>query len=67
MKTCNMEEPCKETGIACVWICDEFFDENGEIISWDMYCGDCFCYRDWDLDEYSASSLENGVMETSDQ
>lgn len=46
------ERPCEQTGKGCAWVWEEWEDANGELCS-DLYCFDCFRYRDWDLDEWN--------------
>lgn len=39
--------PCEVTGRPCWWVCDETYDEGGELYSWDDFCVDCGQWRDW--------------------
>lgn len=50
----NQEFPCKVgfPNKACVWEDREIYDENGELESWDLYCQNCFRWRDWTLEEF---------------
>jgi len=47
-----MEAPCEETKGPCEWSSEEEYDENGDMVSWDSYCGNCYRNRDWSKDEY---------------
>lgn len=47
-----MEKPCEDTKGPCEWSSDEEYDENGDMVSWDSYCGNCYRNRDWSKDEY---------------
>jgi hypothetical protein len=49
----KFEEPCANDGKPCCWVSEEFFDANGEVECWDLYCDKCFRYRDWSKDELS--------------
>ena len=42
-----MEEPCDKTGRGCQWVCEDQADG-----AWDLYCADCFRWRDWSKDDY---------------
>ena len=44
--------PCEKTGKACRWICEEEYDEAGEMKAWDNYCIDCYQWRDWTKEEF---------------
>jgi hypothetical protein len=41
------EPPCEVTGKPCAWQSEEWFDDNGEMTSWDDFCTDCGRWRDW--------------------
>lgn len=49
--TDQFEEPCDD-GKPCTWMSDEFFNENGELESWDLFCTKCGRYRDWSKEEF---------------
>jgi hypothetical protein len=42
-----MEDPCAETGGPCDWVTKE--EPNG---TWDLYCGNCYRWRNWSKDEF---------------
>ena len=44
--------PCEVTGKACEWLSEEWYDENGDMVSWDNYCVNCYTWRDWHKDTY---------------
>ena len=46
------EKPCEATGLGCVWVSREEFDDFGQMISWDSECAHCFRNRDWNKSEY---------------
>lgn len=47
-----IEEPCDDE-LPCTWMSDEFFDENGDLESWDLFCTKCGRYRDWSKEEFN--------------
>jgi len=50
IKPRKTEAPCEVTGVGCNWLIDDGYEEEG--IGWDMYCVDCYRFRDWGLDEW---------------
>lgn len=46
-----VEEPCEVTGRPCEWACEDEYDADGELINFDLYCVNCFRWRDWEKDE----------------
>jgi len=47
------EEPCEyEPGKGCKWIDDDGEDDEGNYITWDTYCVNCFRSKDWKLENY---------------
>ena len=44
-------DPCHMTGQPCRWLSEEWYGDDGEMTAWDNYCGDCFEWRDWSMDE----------------
>jgi hypothetical protein len=51
MSEIKYEEPCQYDGQACLWVGEEFYDANGEVECFDLYCDKCFRYRDWSKEE----------------
>lgn len=49
-----VETPCAETGRACEWVSEEWYDDAGEMTSWDLYCAACCRWRDWTREEMPA-------------
>ena len=49
-----VEEPCSVTGKPCNWLSEEWYDDAGGIESWDLFCQDCYRWRDWSKDEAPA-------------
>mgnify|MGYP003419921935 FL=1 len=45
------EAPCEVTGEPCVWLSDDEYDAAGEIVAWDLFCANCYRFRDWTKDE----------------
>lgn len=52
------ETLCEVTKKPCEWQSEEWYDANGEMESWDLFCVDCGRWRDW--------SKEEAIDETSD-
>lgn len=42
----EVELPCEETGKGCDWIWEDYEEYC------DMFCQDCYRYRDWSKAEY---------------
>ena len=49
----NIEDSCDITDGPCHWVSEEWYDADGEIESWDLYCNDCYRWRDWSKEEYA--------------
>jgi hypothetical protein len=48
----EIEEPCEEDGKPCDFTgSEEWYDENGEMESWDVFCWKCCRWRDWSKEE----------------
>lgn len=56
--TRECEPLCEVTGKPCRWVCDEQFDDAGELVTWDAFCQDCMRWRDWSKDEAASPASE---------
>lgn len=45
------ESPCEATSKPCRWVSDDQYDDAGELVQWDLFCTDCFRWRDWQKEE----------------
>ena len=50
-QTPKSEQPCEIDNQPCQWVCEEFYDDFGDLSSWDLYCDKCYRYRDFALNE----------------
>lgn len=52
------EPLCDVTWLPCRWVCEEQFDDAGELVTWDAFCQDCMRWRDWSKDEAEPPAIE---------
>ena len=52
------ELPCKVTDGPCDWLSKDIVDHEGRDCGWDLFCGNCYRWRDWDKKEYATSAWE---------
>ena len=55
----EQEDPCWVTNGPCQWVSEEFFDDFGNVERWDLYCSECFRYRNWDKDEFNPYPIQS--------
>jgi len=51
MTEIQYEDPCAHDGKPCTWMSEEFYDADGEIDMWDLFCTKCGNYRNWSKEE----------------
>jgi hypothetical protein len=60
----KFESPCEKTDLACEWQKEEFYSEEGELESWDLFCVDCGRWRDWKKEEHDPSKVSKPLPST---